>query len=1773
MALNFNDLTTKENARGINSSAARSNIPEGYAEDLLNVDTDASGQLKKRKGYEGYYGWVPLRVEQVTHSGTDIRLTFDDSQSIDLNSAGVGPIIVSGTIPSDVGATGDFSETLNTVYYSSYDIDNKDLLSAPSGTLSKTASQTGISTSYVIAGLGETTGGSGNSHAVTIPDEIRVDTTSYQIDIDYTVSSSLDGYFYYATKTATAGSVYIATGVAASTVDASVASDITDDSGIKFNDTAHGFVTAQKVQLTTTGTLPTGLSLATDYYIIRVDADNYKFATSVANAQGGTAISWTDDGSGIHTVSPFSIRVDASTHNLSTFNIGVKVFDTAVNSGKATEVIPDLITIDTAGEVVIDMSAALTGYAILTNTGTTNVTEAAPNVGSNSITISSPPAEFMFYYIYAWNGTLWESVIPNDITYDASTDEVTIDYTISGSAETVEIYYEEASTLSNTIKVTDSGAVSETYTETEPQLTVWGIDHANIYKADSGDTRGGHVTHLDNYKAVAEERLVCGLGGNLFSAQGRSEGSNATDYLMPSAYMNARERINGTVIIAPLFYSSAPAAAVTRSRGVVVDTSIDSDHKALVTTAAYVSSGVVNYTLTFDGKTGDVDATAIDVNYDKLTVSGMANDAHNGSFKILSIVSNSSTEVVLQCSNSSIVDDTKDEASALGRAGVFTGKLTLENAPPFIVGDGFSSTAFPSLSSNVVGLNSTVVYIDGIDSEYEFPDGLRVFASRTSDVVPLRLVDGTATTDNYVRGDILAVSTINNKVRVLGANTLADQSISITSTGSVATGTVASTTGLNVGDKVFIYGTTSYDGSVTIASIPTSTTFTWASTETTSESGTLLGKTIYIDESIAIADSATGQTFSVDGRWLPIEAPSNSDNLPKETYIHHFDTNDYDSQTPIRSVMVSDNMYLTNQDDEVMKFDGTNIYRAAFPRWQPSLFAQFDTTTSSLIKGYTVAYSDASSAGYSFTIASPVFQPGNRVYDDTDANIYTVVEVREKDVWNATNTVNDTLYEVVVTGEGVADITNSQTGNLTLVKTYKYYARLNMIDANNNIIASATTGHNDCIIEQVADGQVHLKLVGLPCFDNYDYDRIELELYRTKANTEAPFYLVDRQILSFDNADGYVEIDDGTIDDLLVDLDVVNSALLGTEIGTSWKQPMRGKYITSIDNRLALANLKAYPKLDITIQPTGSTLSAANLNGLTFLFKKDNTDTGTSTDMLNRAKYEFVNSGAVTITPNTDIDNASDASYFDVTSTGHNLNAGEWVYFYHNAAGTNNDLKFAGWWQIASTPDANTLRFDSNLGTDAATAADVDRYVCASTETDIPVWLGTDGNYNWKDGNLSGSVEYIAALRLSNAINCTMRMKDSTISGDEDFAAWMFAGGGNDFNLGQCVVEFPKLLSTTPELVIGTIPSTARVFVNDVLRASSEEVSALTRLFPSRVILSYPNYAEVFDRPDGDASLSDSAVDINAADGQQITGIIPFFGESTFGGAQLNQILVVFKTNSIYLLNSLTREYVKVDSRGLGCTAPYSIAPTRNGIMFANESGIYRLNRDMSVSYVGEMMKGKWRDSVNKNSLAECYGHQYSTGRQYKLSVPISTNTYASEVYVYDHDREGQGQMWGAWTRYDSHPATGWCNQGDDAFYASQDGDVFIIRNRGESTDYRDDASAITSTITLRPEDFGLSGVRKVIRAVTPNLEYNTITSLTLSAAVNLGSTFESAGSVTSTSDEEVSLRASLPTRKLTHLQMKLNHATIDESFTLAGMSYTVGRLDVRGVLQVGDRS
>lgn len=76
---------------------------------------------------------------------------------------------------------------------------------------------------------------------------------------------------------------------------------ITVTSDVLTNSSTNELQTGQKVNFVSSGTTITGLTSGVDYYIIRIAYNQFKLATSVANANSGTAITLSGDGTGTRT--------------------------------------------------------------------------------------------------------------------------------------------------------------------------------------------------------------------------------------------------------------------------------------------------------------------------------------------------------------------------------------------------------------------------------------------------------------------------------------------------------------------------------------------------------------------------------------------------------------------------------------------------------------------------------------------------------------------------------------------------------------------------------------------------------------------------------------------------------------------------------------------------------------------------------------------------------------------------------------------------------------------------------------------------------------------------------------------------------------------------------------------------------------------------------------------------------------------------------------------------------------------------------------------------------------------------------------------------------------------------------------------------------------------------------------------------------------------------------------------------------------------------------
>lgn len=129
-------------------------------------------------------------------------------------------------------------------------------------------------------------------------------------------------------------------------------------------ETAHNYVTGQKVLYTAGGTAITGLTTATNYYVIVVDDDTFKLATTAANALAGTAIDISGTGNNAQTFgTTFTSAFLANTGATALVKIGVE-------SGHAvTALLADVVTFANTTDATCVLAAPASTAWVETGTG------------------------------------------------------------------------------------------------------------------------------------------------------------------------------------------------------------------------------------------------------------------------------------------------------------------------------------------------------------------------------------------------------------------------------------------------------------------------------------------------------------------------------------------------------------------------------------------------------------------------------------------------------------------------------------------------------------------------------------------------------------------------------------------------------------------------------------------------------------------------------------------------------------------------------------------------------------------------------------------------------------------------------------------------------------------------------------------------------------------------------------------------------------------------------------------------------------------------------------------------------------------------------------------------------------------------------------------------------------------------------------------------------------------------------------------------------------
>jgi len=1720
MAIQYTIVPEVDFSRGIDARSTENQIGEGFVRDLLNADV-IQKSVRKRTGYESYAGNIPVRATRL-----DYDYNVDPTKRM-------------------MCLTLDSVVSLNTT------VSLESVRSSPLIVYGRSSNQT----------TGPITNAGDSAHyynRFTIPIRKELFAPSGTLNISGTEHGL--------------GSTNFFCNVVEST-------SLTDKS---FTDV---YTNALRIDKMT-------YDVNIDYTVFQNKNAIVYYLDRAVSAGDVYTTTWAHPG-GIS-----SLPIPTSTHNLTNYNFVYKIYQDT-NPGNSTgewlEVVEDEFTIDNNGNVLITMTAAspTTYHIILSAAATTNVVEGQISSAEDEKTVSIPNLvrPWMFYNIYIRkNATEYERVEANAIDYDNDTNSLILTFD-TYSAQSYKIHYEYGDIRSNVLCVYDT-AVAVDSTDTSPQITIWGLDHNEIYTDKS--VREGWATHIDTYRRSGEQRVICGLGGNLFAAREYSEAGS--QYLYPTLYPSLYSRTSAALSVGPVFYDTGDNPQRTRG---YITTSIGGTGQVYVTAVQYDPANTwTKYTLDVPdmnivGTLSTIISNTAGLE-DWLTVSNMSYKRHEGTFRIRQVTPGvEKLEIWVENSNNS---SDWDDLAVGGYAGIYTDRITWTTDASYVPQDTLLLSG--SELGQVYSSDDGITVCGPFNQKLELAIGVLVTGRRTSSVIPLReslpsLADSVA---NLVRGDMLSYTGIDRSLRVLSINAGTDLSASISGDGTTATCTVSDTTYLSAGQKIVIIGASDYSGVQTITNVISSTQFTFESTSTKlGVTAILSGKTIEIDEELTWQDTVGDQAgFQVARRWVPVEAPDDSYNLTPSTYVRYFDSAQYSAQPFIRSTMVADNLYLTNGSDEVMKFDGESIYRAGLPAWQPGLFVTRDTSVGIpkiVVNLRSMAYKAKPGSGtleLTKVEEAGLLPPGSTVEITGDTTkIYTVqdyVDKANQAFVHFSQSLNPAIPNI---------------GTISEVGYYRYYIRLNAIDANNNRIASAMTSSEDLTVRMSQDAAINLKMVGLPALDNYDYDRIEIEIYRTRllTGTVPPvFYKVTTlgsEHINFNNGDGYIEYTDTASDDNIAlrnNLDpLVTQA--GAELGIGWSDPLRAKYITTTANRLVLANVSDYPEFDIQIDGASTALDASKFVGNTFLFRKNFADSASSSNMVDRVNFKWVQaSSSIAVTNLVGVANTS----FTVT-VNNTAAIGDWVYLYYSQVlNTGQPLKYSGWWQVFSRT-STTITFTYKNASAGTPAVYPNRAAFADSGI-VPVVLGTDGNLGQDNGDSGSPVTndtFDATRRLALALNSVMRMTDITIPAMAKFRPWLIARSGNDVSrAGRILVRAPQQSDILPS--IQATFTAYDLYVNSLPVETGDNTPASERVYPSRVLISYENNPELFDSPtvilDSDSL---SAIDINPADGQEITGVIPFFGETAFTAAQQAGILVVFKTNSIYLVDINQKVsgsnlvVQRLETQGLGCTAPYSISVTKNGIMFANNSGIYCLRRNQAIEYIGKFMERNWTSKVDRDALQIAQGHHYSVGRMYKLSVPIAdtqneTTGYIepSQVYVYNHTQEDEEQHLGAWSRYDNHTAIGWANLASDAFWASTGGSIYKLRSTGSGTDFRDSNEAITFRLDTRPNDYGNSGIRKILDKVVASYRAGTKTaSNTMLFAVDLEqeyfatTPFRVAGTAENLNGlddlvqkDVVTLRHSLDRRKGVYFSIRIENSNLDQNVEVAGLDYRVGALDTKGI-------
>jgi hypothetical protein len=1785
------------------------------------MDTNSTGFIEKRSGYQGYKGVLPLRMEDVEVAGGFASLAFNSEINLLLTTS--SPIVVYGEMLQNGDGT----------------------IAVTSGSTTVTGSGTAFTTQLAVGSVLYVTD-TGESQVVTA---IASD-TSLTVGAAFSATDASSAYTHRTTKeyywttftnesrkvipagtsdtfdvTHGAGTVQIA----ASVVTAPTPGNL-DNSYVIPEDLTVDSPTNLVVTMDNSGS-----ASDKDFYILTEDTDN----TDVVTYRSAISEALVSDA--------MTLTIPAATHSLPNLHIIPFLYAEKV-AGDMSIVIPDSFTINSSGDVIITVDNAditvgggttFEGQIVLIDVPGDQALEASFTSGDGkTLEFENVTSDFNFYSFFEQTGGGDQvQVLPDTIFYDSTLDKVIVTFDIDTSRN-LKLVYNAASVKSNVITV-DMTDYPEVINDSSPSVSLWGIPHGEIIYQQSVP-KGSWTNSIEEYSSQGVNRLVAGIGGTLCEEIGAGEGVT-----LPSYFSDMRRRTLNGKTIGPFF-----GEVGNKDRG--LDSSSITSNTVNFTSITNNGDDTATFNFTLAARYGSLADLVLDsstIGNDALTITNAGNAVYNGTHQINSVTDTAThvtatslniTDVVIDSSSqvtfnfASNGDAVSFHSTYLTDGDAWAWKDIGDEVFIMTVATGGSVLLDPGLGTSIV-VTTTAVDLSGPNSDFSQAQNTTFAAEKMTLETPGTVMAITVTlpaletytpneTDTGAGGtintDSLVMSTLNEAAGLedlpflVGdtvVSTLFSQEPGVVGLQADSSSPPVSVYLDNLVENTLVPAGASINVKRTSATQPFTDVRHIVKGDTISAKGftrefqvvavNTTANTITLDESIELGDFTTDRSFiTVTGRWKTVEAP-----ILNDRPISYFDQNSINNQDRLRGVSINDSIFYTNYDDDVMKYDGENIYRAGFVNWQPR----------------THSWVDADSAG----IPVPQFQYLKAYATDTKTTLTNVLRfatmpnlegVNEiylvgDDGSNAVNThkiiLVDETEKLIQLDGAVPLVTSSDRGHIVIPQQAAYYFKLQMIDRNNNLVASAVTDYQECIIEMTESGTITHRLTGLPKFDVYDYDRVDLLMFRSNIarNATTPFFQVKRVPIDFElaKATNSIIITDTVPDESLPPFpdDQVSIALKGQNLPISSDQPPRAKYLETVDSRLILGNVKGYNRSDVTLI-SDSGITEDNVLGNATVRVQDNSGEDLTFEFKDLVDGAGTALNAVDNMEITNIDFTTSATQFEITvsgDVGYDL-TGKYVQissFYMDAAGTGlytnagrtrvADLgRVIGWWKIAShdeVPANDTLVVEYTHGIDAdftfgGATNPMYMTIPDSANSNVPI-LAVPYAISAINRIIDDVVydDTTTAFEFTNAVNRGVRDLKQAFNRVmvEETNPWAFALSGATEGNGRIIFESALPGRTLTVTVSEGGGTDLEIFVNNVRRASGVAVNGQTTVFPSRLLISSPNFPEMFDNPFGSGTQdSDSLLDINANDGQEITGMATFFADSTSAAGQLESTLVVFKNKSVYAVNVATKAIQKLESMGQGCTVPDSISATQGGIMFANQSGVYKVNRNLQVVYVGKWLERYWANTINRDAVAEgAIGFTDGINRKYKLSVPIGTELKNNEAVVLDYIVEDQ-VMDGAWTVYDNIPSTGWVQTNTNSYFGNYTGQVFGLRQAGDATDFRDDGSGITASFTYGAQSFGDSGSRAVVNRVISHLRAETsLTNLDLQVATDMSSTFEVTDDITfSGTDPKLhSIATSIPKRHGLYFQVKYNHSTKDENFILSGIDFKVQGLGELGIEQATD--